>query len=176
MMSQSYSTKQKLINSAIKIFAEKGFWKTKISDIVKEAGVAQGTFYLYFKSKDHCLKEILLLLHYETLDEIKKLIESNSKFSEVLIYFIKRMYNLKKIAKVFLFEALSSGEEFRDLYFQFKFNFRNILKNLNLSDELITIILGINREIIEQDIIFEEKSEEFVISKFKKIIDILNIK
>ena len=57
--SQSYSlckrglmdTKTKLVNAAMAVFKKKGLEKTKVSDIVKQAGVAQGTFYLYFSSK-----------------------------------------------------------------------------------------------------------------------------
>ena len=40
-----------LLNTAFQLFTEKGFQKTSISDIVNEAGVAKGTFYLYFKDK-----------------------------------------------------------------------------------------------------------------------------
>ena len=45
-------TRTQLINAAIDMFHEKGFQKTRVSDIVATARVAQGTFYLYFKSKD----------------------------------------------------------------------------------------------------------------------------
>ncbi|EQD27023.1 TetR family transcriptional regulator, partial [mine drainage metagenome] len=41
-----------LVSAAAKTFAERGVQNTVVSDIVKAAGVAQGTFYLYFKTKD----------------------------------------------------------------------------------------------------------------------------
>ncbi|MBI4763584.1 MAG: TetR/AcrR family transcriptional regulator [Deltaproteobacteria bacterium] len=56
----SLSTKEQLINAAIKIFQQKGFQKTRISDIVSEAGLAQGTFYLYFESKEKIFRQITL--------------------------------------------------------------------------------------------------------------------
>ncbi len=43
--------KGRIIHAAIDIFSEKGIDQTKVSDIVKKAGIAQGTFYLYFPSK-----------------------------------------------------------------------------------------------------------------------------
>ncbi len=46
------STRVRLREAAIKVFAEKGFHDTKISDIVSAAGVSQPTFYNYFVSKD----------------------------------------------------------------------------------------------------------------------------
>ena len=47
-----------LLDAAIAVFAEHGYNSAKVSDIVQHAGVAQGTFYLYFKSK----REVLLAL------------------------------------------------------------------------------------------------------------------
>ena len=40
-----------LLNTAFSLFTTKGVSKTSISDIVNNAGVAKGTFYLYFKDK-----------------------------------------------------------------------------------------------------------------------------
>lgn len=40
-----------LLDSAFSLFINNGFTKTSISDIVKQAGVAKGTFYLYFRDK-----------------------------------------------------------------------------------------------------------------------------
>jgi len=58
---------QKILTAAIKIFGEKGFFNARISDIAKEAKVADGTIYLYFNNKH----DILLTLFDE---EIGKLI------------------------------------------------------------------------------------------------------
>ena len=41
-----------LVSAAATVFAQRGVANTAVSDIVKAAGVAQGTFYLYFDSKD----------------------------------------------------------------------------------------------------------------------------
>lgn len=43
--------RDELMRAGMKLFSAKGYHDTKVSDIVKEAGVAQGTFYLYFESK-----------------------------------------------------------------------------------------------------------------------------
>ena len=40
-----------LLQTSFELFTEKGFTKTTISDIVNRAGLAKGTFYLYFKDK-----------------------------------------------------------------------------------------------------------------------------
>ena len=39
----------------MRVFAKKGFYATRVSEVAKAAGVADGTIYLYFKSKDQLL-------------------------------------------------------------------------------------------------------------------------
>ena len=48
-----------LISAAAGVFAERGVANTAVSDIVKAAGVAQGTFYLYFSSKDEAVLAVV---------------------------------------------------------------------------------------------------------------------
>ncbi|UCE83162.1 MAG: TetR/AcrR family transcriptional regulator [Deltaproteobacteria bacterium] len=47
-----------IMNAAIKAFARKGYHQARISDVAREAGVAAGTIYLYFKNKDDLLISI----------------------------------------------------------------------------------------------------------------------
>lgn len=49
---------QKIIQAATKVFSNKGFYNSKVSDVAKEAQVADGTIYLYFKNKDDLLISI----------------------------------------------------------------------------------------------------------------------
>ena len=45
----------RILDAAEKIFARDGFFAAKVADVAKDAGVADGTIYLYFKSKDDLL-------------------------------------------------------------------------------------------------------------------------
>jgi TetR/AcrR family transcriptional regulator, fatty acid metabolism regulator protein len=56
----------RILNAAIVVFAQKGFHQARVSDVAGEAGVADGTIYLYFKNKD----DLLLTLFEEKMDEI----------------------------------------------------------------------------------------------------------
>jgi TetR/AcrR family fatty acid metabolism transcriptional regulator len=47
-----------ILRAAIKVFARGGFFNSKVADVAKEAGVADGTVYLYFKNKDDILVSI----------------------------------------------------------------------------------------------------------------------
>jgi TetR/AcrR family fatty acid metabolism transcriptional regulator len=46
---------QRILDAAVAVFAEKGFFFARISDIAERADVADGTVYLYFKNKDEIL-------------------------------------------------------------------------------------------------------------------------
>jgi TetR/AcrR family fatty acid metabolism transcriptional regulator len=47
--------RERILRAATKVFARKGFYATRVSEVAKAAGVADGTIYLYFKSKDDLL-------------------------------------------------------------------------------------------------------------------------
>jgi TetR/AcrR family fatty acid metabolism transcriptional regulator len=47
--------RDRILRAAVKVFAKSGFYDTRVSDVAKAAGVADGTIYLYFKSKDELL-------------------------------------------------------------------------------------------------------------------------
>ena len=68
--------RESLLNNAFELFTQKGITDTTISDIVEKAGVAKGTFYLYFKDKydlrDRLVRhkaELILEKAYEALSE-----------------------------------------------------------------------------------------------------------
>ena len=48
-----------ILASALTVFAEKGYHATSVTDLVEAAGVARGTFYLYFESKHALFTELL---------------------------------------------------------------------------------------------------------------------
>ena len=47
--------RERILDAAVRVFAKKGFHATRVSEVAKAAGVADGTIYLYFKSKDELL-------------------------------------------------------------------------------------------------------------------------
>jgi TetR/AcrR family transcriptional regulator, fatty acid metabolism regulator protein len=54
---------QQIIDAAIRVFARTGYYNSRVSDIAREAGIASGTIYLYFKTKE----EILVTLFREKM-------------------------------------------------------------------------------------------------------------
>ncbi len=67
--------KNQIIQAAIRTFARNGYFNSRVSEIAKEAGVADGTIYIYFKSKD----EILSAIFDEALDKFVQVSEEKLK-------------------------------------------------------------------------------------------------
>lgn len=60
------SKRELILNAAIETFAQRGFHQARVSDVARQAGVADGTIYLYFKSKD----DLLISLFEEKMEQI----------------------------------------------------------------------------------------------------------
>jgi len=54
---------QQIVDAAIRVFARNGYYNSRVSDIAREAGIASGTIYLYFRTKE----EILVTLFREQM-------------------------------------------------------------------------------------------------------------
>jgi TetR/AcrR family fatty acid metabolism transcriptional regulator len=56
---------QQIVDAAVRVFARKGYFSSRVSDIAREAGIAAGTIYLYFDTKE----EILIKVFREKMAE-----------------------------------------------------------------------------------------------------------
>src|SRR3972149_2594930 len=63
--------RERILRAAIRIFSQKGYFNSKISEIARLAGVADGTIYLYFKNKDDLLISLLEEKMGEVVAEIR---------------------------------------------------------------------------------------------------------
>lgn len=72
--------KMKIIDTAFSLFRQYSVNETAIDDIVKAAGIARGTFYLYFKDKSDLLEQIIL---YKSTDYMKTVLQNAFSESEM---------------------------------------------------------------------------------------------
>ena len=66
--------RNEIIETAGKLFEEKGYEQTQVQDIVNEIGVAKGLFYYYFKSKDEVMEELADRYADAIIDAVNNLI------------------------------------------------------------------------------------------------------
>ena len=61
-MKKGERRKQDLLNIAYRMFIEKGYENTSVDDIIAEAGIAKGTYYYYFESKEATLEAVIEMM------------------------------------------------------------------------------------------------------------------
>lgn len=124
--------KEALFNTAYDLFTTKGINNTSISDIVKNAGVAKGTFYLYFKDKHDIKNKLIAHKTRELFDDAGLAMEKAhvTGLEEQLIFIIEHIINklsnnkplLNLISKNLVMGALESAlltdEDNKDSFYQ----------------------------------------------------------
>ena len=84
--------RERILEAAIKVFAAEGFYNAKVSQIAHQAGVADGTIYLYFKSKD----DLLINLFEDRMERV------NANLREAIDTESTAVARLKRIVKLHL--------------------------------------------------------------------------
>ncbi len=84
--------KKEIVDTAAKIFEDKGYENTSISDIVKSINVAQGTFYYYFKSKEGLIEPVVEFIMNKSLAEVEAIINTEKPALEkIRLVILNRM-------------------------------------------------------------------------------------
>jgi TetR/AcrR family transcriptional regulator, fatty acid metabolism regulator protein len=68
--------REAILRAATSVFARKGFFNSKVADIAAAAGIADGTVYLYFKSKDEILRSIFDRAMSDFIEEGRRELET----------------------------------------------------------------------------------------------------
>ena len=110
--------RDRITEAAISVFAEKGYRSSRVADVAREAGVADGTIYLYFRSKE----ELLLTIFEEKMEELlSELSEALSGIAcpleQVRVYaqqHFRQLQNNPELAQVFQIELRQSHRFLRE--------------------------------------------------------------
>ncbi len=82
--------RERIIRSAIKLFARKGFFETTVEDIARGARVAKGTIYLYFKDKPSIYTTIIERHLQESIQSLREIEMQKISHREKVVEIIKR--------------------------------------------------------------------------------------
>lgn len=104
--------REAILRAAITVFAHNGYFNAKVADIAREAGVADGTVYLYFKSKEEILHSIFDRSVDEAVAEVKKQLATISdpreKLRQIALLHLERLGADRDLAVVFQVELRGS--------------------------------------------------------------------
>src|SRR5438270_9301693 len=103
----------RIMDAAVKVFAERGFHTATVAEIAKAAGVADGTIYLYFKSKDDLLLRLFDEKMTALLDEARTALDAEKTAPARLERFIQLHLSLVEknpdLASVLIVELRQSA-------------------------------------------------------------------
>ncbi len=101
-----------ILRAAIRVFAHNGYFNSKVADIASAAGVADGTVYLYFKSKEEILHSIFDRSMEEAIAAGKKQLEQitdpREKLRRIALLHLERLGDDRDLAVVFQVELRGS--------------------------------------------------------------------
>lgn len=130
----------KIIEVSKKLFAEKGFLATSTNQIISEAKVAIGTFYIYFDDKravyDYLLNDYSRKIRKEIQDAIKDLSTRQEKEREGLKAFIKFSLNDRLSYRIIWESMFVERQLFVDYYKHFSDTYIKQLKQAVISNEI----------------------------------------
>ena len=126
-----------LLETAFHLFTGKGFAKTTISDIVQQAGLAKGTFYLYFKDKYDLRDKLIVYKANQLFDDAHRALEKAnvSSFEDELLFttdYIIERFQKNHFFMEFIAKNLSWGI-FKSVSSQFCDHYMTALKKYNVN-------------------------------------------
>lgn len=86
--------RDRILRSARALFANKGFAATTVSQIVRDAGVAQGTFYLYFPSKGEILNAFAEQMRHEMTAAVEPVMRQERPLRELIEPFVQAAFDV----------------------------------------------------------------------------------
>jgi TetR/AcrR family transcriptional regulator, fatty acid metabolism regulator protein len=104
--------REAILRAAIHVFAKKGYFSSKVSDIASEAGIADGTVYLYFKSKEEVLHSVfdraMATFISEANRELVLITEPAAKIKRIAELHLEGLGSDRELAIVFQVELRGS--------------------------------------------------------------------
>jgi len=125
-----------IIQAAVKVFARRGYFNSRVSDIVQEINAAQGLFYYYFRSKEDILQGIFRNAWQTLLDRVDRIDERIDgplkKLRAVVEYIFRTFRRNPDLMKVLIMDVprldLFYNEENQQLYNRFFWRLADLIK------------------------------------------------
>ncbi|MDF1618046.1 TetR/AcrR family transcriptional regulator [Petrocella sp. FN5] len=158
------TTKLEIFNVARALFIQKGFKKTNISEITKEVGVAVGSFYNFYSSKEEVFLDVFLKEDQKLKKQIMTSINFDREISTVLVDLIPQLLDGMKENPILV-------EWYK------KENFKNIIKKVgepymeksNVEDVFYPFFLEIVGKWQSQGKLDSKRDREYILALFNSV-------
>ncbi|WP_336637278.1 TetR family transcriptional regulator [Lysinibacillus fusiformis] len=182
------SKEEKIIQAAIEVFREKGIEKTKVSDIVKAAGIAQGTFYLYFPSRLSVMPAIAKNMVERIMATVEDGVSDHKPFEQQLEEVVEMIFSITKeygdivaliYAGIAQTEHLKEWENIYSPYYAWMSHFlltaqqQGIIRDSINPSRSAKLIIGLIESAAEQIYLFDDSKDETMQQLKLELLDFL---
>jgi AcrR family transcriptional regulator len=112
------STRQRILDAAVEVFAEKGYHDARVDEIVEASGTSKGAVYFYFSSKQQIflalIDEFARKLEQGLLEAVIREPDGIRRVNAALKSCLTIFGETRRLAKIFLVQAVGLGEAFEE--------------------------------------------------------------
>ena len=135
-MKKGMKRKEELLKIAYQMFLMKGYEETSVDEIIEKAGIAKGTYYYYFKSKEQMLEEVIGMMLDEEVKRAEAIKEQDLSVPEKIVGIIAAIR--PDPVEMTIEDALNKPE--------------NIVMHEKINRRLIEMVVPILSEVVEQGV------------------------
>lgn len=128
--------KKELTQIAYELFLTKGYENTSVDEIISKAGIAKGTFYYYFESKEQTLEEVINMIIYKCVLKAKQVLDTDLPIEQK---FLNVILSLRVSPKEIEFQNVIHIPE-------------NIILHKKINDRIIKEAVPLLAKIVEEEI------------------------
>lgn len=177
--------KRKITLSAIDVFQTKGIEKATVADIVKGAGIAQGTFYLYFPSKLSVMPSIAEVMIEKTTETFHEQMNVEAAFHDQLVQFIDIVFDYTKKYRdlyALIYVGMGSGKQLQEWETIYEPYYQLVQQLLERAQEnkairatlppkrTAILLIGLIESAAEQSYLYDEQDERAITLKKQDVL------
>lgn len=131
-MSDSNTTRNRILDAAMSIFSNKGYHETRLDEIVQEAHVSKGSIYFHFPNKEKLfialIDQFSDLIERQAIEAIEKETDSIARIRAALHAVLNTFGRYRRPTKLLLVQAVGLGTVFEEKRLEVTDRFANLIK------------------------------------------------
>jgi AcrR family transcriptional regulator len=172
---QRRTRKAEILQAAQKVISQKGYAATSIADILEEAEISRGTFYIYFESREAVFQELIDGFIHELMEKIQTVRKEDGDPVQLLFANVKRVVDLlfdnRELTVILLREAVahdrSVDQKLHHLYAFLHRKLASALKNgaewgliRKVDVDVVSLaLIGSIKEVLYQFLVVRQETE-----------------